>query len=77
MPVDTLIITVLLTTGIGLVGYIGVGMTKRISVMETRLATQDRRIEQRHLETSERLTRIETLLGEENGRRLHRGREGC
>ena len=69
MVVEALV-PILLTVGISLVGYIGVGLTKRV-------ATLERKMEARHLEVSVRLTHIETLLGEENGRRRHDGSEGC
>ena len=63
------LIAAMLSVGISLVGYIGIGLTKRV-------ATLERKMEMRHLENAERLTRIETLLGEENGRRHYRGTEG-
>ena len=68
--IATAVLPVLLSAGVGLLGFIGVGIFKRV-------ATLERKMEARHLEVSVRLTHIETLLGEENGRRHHQGERGC
>ena len=64
------LLPVLLSAGVGLLGFIGVGIFKRVTTLE-------RKMEARHLEVSVRLMHIETLLGEANGRQYYRGKEGC